>query len=107
MKNKTFLVFNHPEQIALCYIKDIDNEFIDCETIFCSDEEITLSFNDVLHKVSLKPEPNDEEKKNIKEVLYNKALIKANIPPQSPYRYRLPQRNAFLKYPRYEDILLT
>lgn len=80
MKNKSYLLFNHPEQIALCYVKDIDNEFIDCETIFCSDEEITLSFNDVLHKVSLKPEPNEEEKKNIKEVLYNKLnLFKETI----------------------------
>lgn len=80
MKNKSYLLFNHPEQIALCYVKDIDNEFIDCETIFCSDEEITLSFNDVLHKVSLKPEPNEEEKKNIKEVLYNKMnLFKETI----------------------------
>ena len=80
MKNKSYLLFNHPEQISLCYVKDIDNEFIDCETIFCSDEEITLSFNDVLHKVSLKPEPNEEEKKNIKEVLYNKLnLFKETI----------------------------
>lgn len=80
MENKTFLLFNHPEQIALCYIKDIDKEFVDCETIFCSDSEITLSFNDVLYKTSLKPEPTEEEKKNIKEILYKKLnLFKETI----------------------------
>ena len=61
MKNKSFLIFNHPEQIALCYIKDIDGDFIDCETIFCSDDEITLSFNDRIHRASLKKEPSEEE----------------------------------------------
>ena len=54
MKNKTFVLVNRPEQIALCYVKDIDGEFIDCETVFCSDSEITLSFNDRFHIDSLK-----------------------------------------------------
>ena len=75
MKNKTFLIFNHPEQIALCYIKDTEGDFIDCETIFCSENEITLSFNDRLHKNSLKNEPNEDEKKNIKKILYKKLNI--------------------------------
>lgn len=80
MKNKSFLIFNHPEQIALCYIKDIDGDFIDCETIFCSDDEITLSFNDRLHIASLKKEPSEEEKKNIKNTLYKKIeIFKENI----------------------------
>lgn len=80
MKNKSFLIFNHPEQIALCYIKDIDGDFIDCETIFCSDDEITLSFNDRLHIASLKKEPSEEEKKNIKNILYKKIeIFKENI----------------------------
>ena len=80
MKNKSFLIFNHPEQIALCYIKDIDGDFIDCETIFCSDDEITLSFNDRLHIASLKKEPSEEEKKNIKNILYKKIeILKENI----------------------------
>ena len=80
MKNKSFLLFNHPEQIALCYIKDIDGGFIDCETIFCSDDEITLCFNDRLHIASLKKEPSEEEKKNIKNILYKKIeILKENI----------------------------
>lgn len=80
MKNKSFLIFNHPEQIALCYVKDIDGEFIDCETIFCSDDEITLSFNDRLHKCSLKDEPSDIEKKDIKNILNKKLnIFKENI----------------------------
>ena len=54
MKNKTFLIFNHPEQIALCYVKDVDEFFIDCDSIFCSDNEITLSFGDRFHIGSLK-----------------------------------------------------
>ena len=80
MKNKSYLLFNHPEQIALCYIQDIDGDFIDCETIFCSNDEITLSFNDRIHRASLKQEPDDKEKENIKETLYRKLeIFKQNI----------------------------
>ena len=79
MKNKSYLLFNHPEQIALCYVKDIDGQFIDCETIFCSDSEITLSFNDRFHIDSLK-EVKEIEKKDIENILNNKLeIFKKNI----------------------------
>ena len=79
MRNKTFLIFNHPEQIALCYVKDVDENFIDCDSIFCSDNEITLSFGDRFHIDSLK-EVNESEKENIKNILNNKLKIfKENI----------------------------
>lgn len=79
MKNKTFVLVNCPEQIALCYVKDIDGEFIDCETIFCSDSEITLSFNDRFHIDSLK-EVKEIEKNDIEYTLNNKLKIfKKNI----------------------------
>ena len=79
MKNKTFLIFNHPEQIALCYVKDVDGFFIDCDSIFCSDNEIILSFGDRFHIGSLK-EVKEIEKEDIKNVLNNKLKIfKENI----------------------------
>lgn len=74
MKNRTFLIFNKPEQIALCYVKDVDGDFIDGDSIFCSDNEITLSFNDRFHVGSLK-EVKEKDKPNIQKLLNDKMTI--------------------------------
>ena len=69
MKDKIFLIFHQDDKIALCYVKDIvDDIFVDCNSIFCSDNEITLSFNDRFHIGSLK-EVRETDQETIKNIL--------------------------------------
>ena len=79
MVGKTFLILNNSEQLALCYIKNIDGYFADCDSIFCSDAEVTLSFNDRFHLGAMKEVP-EEDKEKIKEILNSKTgLLKETI----------------------------
>ena len=68
MKNKVYLIIHQDDKLALCYVKDIVNDiFVDCDSIFCSNNETVLSFNDRFHIGSLKvvTEIKKDEIKNI------------------------------------------
>ena len=68
MKDKVYLLLHQEDKLALCYVKDVvDNIFVDCDSIFCSNNETVLSFNDRFHVGSLKAvaEIKKDEIKNI------------------------------------------
>ena len=68
MKDKVYLLLHQDDKLALCYVKDVvDNIFVDCNSIFCSNNETVLSFNDRFHIGSLKviEEIKKDEIKNI------------------------------------------
>ena len=68
MKDKVYLLLHQDDKLALCYVKDVvDNIFVDCDSIFCSNNETVLSFNDRFHVGSLKviAEIKKDEIKNI------------------------------------------
>lgn len=68
MKDKVYLLLHQDDKLALCYVKDVvDNIFVDCDSIFCSNNETVLSFNDRFHAGSLKvvAEIKKDEIKNI------------------------------------------